>query len=125
MGANVFRRPQPIRRAGPCISWLLSPDQEMLILGGNVAGNWTGDDDGNEVSNPTGQHLESSITQLIASYSLTPRFALQLNVPLIYRYFERPEGFKIDRGTVSGLGDIALLLKTVLFHYSSPPAPRV
>ncbi len=75
---------------------------------------------GNEVSNPTGQHEESSITQLVAGYSLTPRFALQLNVPLIYRYFERPEGFKIDRGTVSGLGDIALLLKTVLFHYSSP-----
>jgi len=30
------------------------------------------------------------------------------------------EGFKIDQGTVSGLGDIALLLRTVLFHYSSP-----
>src|SRR5438105_6565851 len=75
---------------------------------------------GTEVANPTGQHEESAITQLVAGYSLTPRFALQLNVPFIYRYFERPEGFKIDRGTVSGLGDIALLLKTVLFHYSSP-----
>src|SRR5438132_8949946 len=76
--------------------------------------------DGNEVANPTGQHEESSISQFVAGYSLTPRFALQLNVPFIYRSFERPEGFKIDRGTVSGLGDIALLLKTVLFHYDSP-----
>jgi hypothetical protein len=33
---------------------------------------------------------------------------------------QRPEGFQIDRGTVSGLGDVSLLLKTVLFHYASP-----
>src|SRR5205823_258363 len=75
--------------------------------------------DGNEVANPTGQYEDSSITQLVAGYSLTPRFAVQLNVPLIYRSFKRPEGFEIDRGTVSGLGDVALLLKTVLFHYST------
>ena len=76
--------------------------------------------DGNEVANPTGQYLNSSITQLVAGYDLTSRFALQINAPLIYREFKRPEGFQIDRGTVSGLGDISLLLKTVLFHYASP-----
>ena len=75
---------------------------------------------GDEVANPTNQHEDSSITQLVTGYSISPRFALQVNVPLIYRYFERPEGFKIDRGSESGLGDIALLLNTVLFHYSSP-----
>ena len=75
--------------------------------------------DGEEVANPTNQHEESSITQLVAGYTISPLFALQANVPLIYRYFERPEGFKIDRGSVSGLGDIALLLHTVLFHYNS------
>src|SRR5437588_2812073 len=42
-----------------------------------------------------------------------------MNLPLIYREFKRPDGFQIDRGTVSGLGDISLLLKTVLFHYAS------
>jgi len=72
--------------------------------------------DGDEVANPTGQYLDSSITQLVAGYSFNSRFALQINVPLIYRSFERPEGFAIDRGTESGLGDISLLGKFVLFH---------
>jgi hypothetical protein len=76
--------------------------------------------DGDEVANPTGQYLNSSITQLVAGYDINSRFALQINVPLIYREFKRPEGFQIDRGTVSGLGDISLLLKTVAFHYASP-----
>jgi len=76
--------------------------------------------DGHEVANPTGQYENSSITQLVAGYDMTSRFALQLNVPLIYREFKRPEGFVIDRGTVAGLGDVSLLLKTVALHYSSP-----
>src|SRR5947207_12890954 len=76
--------------------------------------------DGSEIANPTVQYLNSSITQLVAGYDVTSRFALQINVPLIYREFKRPEGFQIDRGTVSGLCDISLLLKTVLFHYASP-----
>ena len=75
--------------------------------------------DGHEVDNPTGQYLNSSITQLVAGYSFNSRFALQINVPLIYRSFERPEGFAIDKGTESGLGDISLLAKFVLFHRES------
>jgi hypothetical protein len=75
--------------------------------------------DGREVSNPTGQYENSSITQLVAGYSINDRFALQLGIPLIYREFKRPEGFAIDRGTESGLGDISLLLKAVVFKYSS------
>jgi hypothetical protein len=76
--------------------------------------------DGDEVSNPTGQYESSSITQLVAGRSISDRFALQLNVPLIYREFKRPEGFAIDRGSESGLGDISLLLKTVVFRFASP-----
>jgi len=75
--------------------------------------------DGLEVANPTGQYLNSSITQVVAGYSFTSSLALQLNIPLIYRSFERPEGFAIDRGTESGLGDISLLGKFVLFHKES------
>jgi hypothetical protein len=75
---------------------------------------------GHEVDNPTGQYENSSITQLVAGYSISSRFSLQIDVPLIYREFKRPEGFAIDRGTVSGLGDVSLLLKTVLWHYASP-----
>ena len=74
---------------------------------------------GHEVSNPTGQYENSSITQLVGGYTIDDRFALQLNIPLIYREFKRPEGFAIDRGTESGLGDISLLMKTVAFHYAS------
>ena len=76
--------------------------------------------DGEEIANPTGQYLNSSITQIVAGYEVSSRFALQINVPLIYREFKRPEGFQIQQGTVSGLGDMSLLLKTVVFHYASP-----
>jgi hypothetical protein len=75
--------------------------------------------EGHEVDNPTGQYLNSAITQLVAGYDLTSRFALQLNVPVIYRDFKRPEGFTIDRGNIAGLGDVSLLLRTVAFHYTS------
>ena len=73
--------------------------------------------DGREVSNPSNQFEDSSITQIVAGYSITPRFALQVNIPLIYRSFERPHGFAIDRGTEAGLGDVSLLGKLVLFHH--------
>ena len=72
--------------------------------------------DGHEAANPTGQYLQSSITQLVAGYTFNSHFSLQMNVPLIYRSFERPEGFAIDRGTESGLGDISLLAKLVAYH---------
>ncbi|MBV9009784.1 MAG: hypothetical protein JO354_11560 [Verrucomicrobia bacterium] len=76
--------------------------------------------DGREIPNTTDQHLDSSITQFVAGYSLTDRFDVQLNVPFIYRSFRRPEGFTIDQGNVAGIGDVSLLGKIVLFHYSSP-----
>ena len=69
-----------------------------------------------EVANPTGQRLESSITQIVLGYMFNERFALQVNVPFIYRSYKRPEGFEIERGTESGLGDVSLLGKLVLFH---------
>src|SRR5919205_2309446 len=62
--------------------------------------------DGNEVANSVGQYLNSSITQIVAAYTINGRFALQTDVPLVYREFKRPAGAAIDRGTVSGLGDV-------------------
>jgi hypothetical protein len=75
--------------------------------------------DGREVPNPSGQYEDSAITQFVAGYSINSRFALQINLPFIYRSFGRPEGFAIDRGTESGLGDISLLGKFVLFHHET------
>src|SRR5437867_2788997 len=43
--------------------------------------------DGHKVSNPTGQYLDSSISQVFAGYNFDDRLSLQLNVPLIYRSF--------------------------------------
>jgi hypothetical protein len=74
---------------------------------------------GDEIDNPSGQYENSSITQLVAGYDINSRFAVQFSIPLIYREFKRPEGFAIDRGTESGLGDVSLLLKSVAFKYSS------
>jgi hypothetical protein len=75
--------------------------------------------DGNEAANPTGQYEDSSVTQLVAGYTINSRFALQVSLPIIYREFKRPEGFQIDRGTVSGIGDTSLLLKLVALHFAS------
>src|SRR5205823_490602 len=75
--------------------------------------------DADEVANPTGQRLDSSITQVVIGYDINEWFALQFNAPLIYRDFRRPEGFAIDEGTVSGLGDISLLAKAVVWHFAS------
>jgi hypothetical protein len=80
-------------------------------------------DNGAEIANPTGQYLDSSITQLVAGYSFNSRFALQLNVPFIYRSFLRPEGFALQRGVESGLGDISLLAKLVAFHKELAASP--
>jgi len=66
-------------------------------------------EEGREVSNEIGQYLDSSISQLYAGYNLNDRIGLQFNLPVIYRAFKRPEDFTIDRGTVSGLGDVSLL----------------
>src|SRR5205085_11462693 len=37
--------------------------------------------DDREVANPTGQRLESSITQFVVGYGINDRFALQFNAP--------------------------------------------
>ena len=76
--------------------------------------------DGRKVGNPTGQYLGSSITQLVVGVSFFEnRFGVQLNVPLLYRSYKRPEGFDMERGHVSGLGDVALLANWVVFKKES------
>ncbi len=75
--------------------------------------------DGHDVRNPTDQHLNSSITQLVAGYAITSRFSLQINVPLISRSYSRPEGFAIEHGTEAGLGDASLLGRFVVYRKES------
>ena len=47
-------------------------------------------DDGHKIDNP-GEHLNSSITQLILGYDVHSRFGVQLTIPLIERTFRRQE----------------------------------
>lgn len=65
--------------------------------------------EGRKVFDPAAQRLDSAITQAVASYRFNDRFAAQLNVPFIHRSFRRPDGFAIDRGHESGLGDASLI----------------
>ena len=65
-------------------------------------------ENGHEVSNEAGQYLDSLVSQVFVGYNLNNRFGLQLNIPIIYRAFKRPEGFNNDHGTESGLGDTSL-----------------
>lgn len=75
--------------------------------------------DDREVANPTGQRLESSITQFVVGHDINDRFALQFDAPLIFRAFRRPQGFTIDEGSVSGLGDVSLLARAVIWRFAS------
>ena len=72
---------------------------------------------GKKVNNPTGQYLDSSNTQIVFGTTFFDnRIALQVNVPLIYRSFKRPEGYDIQHGTESGVGDVSLLANYVVFR---------
>ena len=74
-------------------------------------------EDGAQVPDPTGQRLNSSITQVIAGYNFNERFSVQLGLPIIHRSFKRPEGLAIDRGTESGPGDMTLAANFVAYRH--------
>jgi hypothetical protein len=65
--------------------------------------------DGVEVPNTVDQHLDSFVSQVLVGYNFNDKFGVQLNTPFIYRSFRRPDGFAIDEGTESGIGDISLV----------------
>lgn len=73
-------------------------------------------DGGKKVENEAGQFLNSSITQFLLGYQFNYRFGVQLNVPYIHRSFKRAEGAGIDEGTVSGIGDAALVGNALIYR---------
>ncbi len=54
-------------------------------------------------------NIESSVEQVFVGYNINNRFGLQLNLPVIYRSFQRPRGSVIDSGTEFGIGDVSLI----------------
>src|ERR1041385_1344217 len=79
-------------------------------------------DEGRAVPNVAGQYLDSFISQVFAGYNFNERFGVQLNLPVIYRSFQRPEGFVMDRGTESGVGDVSLIGKFAAYRRFSEDA---
>ena len=76
--------------------------------------------EGDKVTNPADQYMNSSYSQLLVSYRFNASSALQLNVPLIHRAFQRAEGESIQQGTESGIGDMLLLGSYTPFQRKNP-----
>jgi hypothetical protein len=65
--------------------------------------------DGDEVDNVAHEWVNSSITQVLFGYGISPRVGVQLNVPLIIRKFRRLDhDGAIGHGDENGLGDLSL-----------------
>ncbi len=73
-------------------------------------------EEGHEVPNDAGQHLNSSISQLMIGYNIHEQFSVQFNLPVIHRWYQRAEDLEIERGSVSGIGDVSLMGRACLFR---------
>ena len=69
--------------------------------------------DGDVIANP-GEHENSAITQVVFGYQFTPRFGLQLNLPIISRTFQRIEDGVLRHGDATGFGDLSLLANVLV-----------
>ena len=76
-------------------------------------------EDGHKVPNEVNQWMDSYITQIFAGYNFNSRVGVQLNLPFIVRSFKRPEGFAIDRGNESGIGDLLLTGHLNAYRYEA------
>lgn len=78
--------------------------------------------DGKEVKSSNPSYVDSSITHIVPGYNFCSWFGLNLNMPVVHREFRRsdvrysrnlltPPAFFTEKGTESGLGDIALIAR--------------
>jgi hypothetical protein len=72
---------------------------------------------GHDISDPDHQYLHSSNTQIFVGYDFGHTFGVQINVPLITRSYRRAEGDGIQKGNVSGFGDVSLLAHWTPLHF--------
>ena len=114
---------QPLAACDFCAVYTASEAHAGKGLYGGVAEQFTHfgtmQDEGKVVQNIAGQYLDSVISQVFASYNFNQRLGVQLNVPVIYRSFKRPEGFAADRGNESGVGDVSLTGKFTAFRHQT------
>jgi hypothetical protein len=62
-----------------------------------------------KVTNGSSEWLESSITQVVIGYNVSPRWGVQLNVPFVSRRFRRAGEDGIVKDDVTGIGDASLV----------------
>ena len=66
--------------------------------------------DGHDIGNPANERVNSSITQLVFGYGITPRVGVQLNLPVVARQFRRLDhDGRIVHDDESGIGDLSLI----------------
>lgn len=65
-------------------------------------------DSGVKVPNPGNEYYDSSITQFILGYQFNERLSVQLNIPYVYRDYQRLVGATTEKNSLSGLGDVSL-----------------
>ena len=68
------------------------------------------------IANPAGEFMDSSVTQFIIGYDFSRALGVQLNVPLVYRSFQRWHNGALDKGSVSGVGDVSFLVHWAPIH---------
>lgn len=75
--------------------------------------------EGKKVNNESHQRMNSSITQILASYDVSNEFGLQLNLPYINRSYKRvTDGTNTESGTEAGLGDLSIIGRYNAINYS-------
>ena len=74
--------------------------------------------DGQRVTNPADEYLDSSITQILLGYRIVPRFGLRLVLPVISRTFRRATADGAQHGDESGPGDLSLIGDVNLYEWS-------
>ena len=72
--------------------------------------------DGHTIANPAGEYLDSSITQFVIGYDFAHALGVQVNVPLVYRSFQRWHNGVLDKASESGVGDVSFLAHWAPIH---------
>lgn len=132
LAAAVFSVAAPVRLTACDLCGCTVPAAELRVSGPTrfylglseqFTSYGTLQEDGRRIDDPAHQFLRSSVTQIYAGWQVTDRFGVQLNVPVIHRSFRRAEGDEIQRGSVSGLGDLSLVAHWTALRENARPQP--
>ncbi len=78
--------------------------------------------DNEKIPSKQGQYLKSYVTDIVGRYDYTDSSAVEVHVPFIDHSSKRLENGDLTRADESGLGDISILLKSVVYSSVRPEA---